>query len=219
MKQPFRQAVALAVVWLILLVPAGCGLQEHTSESLPSSPESTVLPITTATPAATSTTETTVATTATTATPSPTTVATTVATETVHHTMGDFEREMLALINQYRRKAGLQELYYDDSLYVCAYTRAVEISYCFSHTRPNGEPFTSVLAEKNVPFDAIVNENIAAFFNDPKKTMDRFMASEPHRKNILYPDFTRVCIALYESETYPGYYAIEQFFMGAKGSY
>lgn len=149
----------------------------------------------------------------------PTTVPTTVpATSgenilTSQYSPNEMELEMLEIINQHRAEAGVHPLEFGYFYYDCARIRAEEGNRFFSHTRPNGTSWKTVLQEYGIDCTKRYNaENIAQFYPDAESVMTAFMGSPGHRYNILFKDFDYVAIAVYESEEYPGYYAIEQLF-------
>ena len=130
-----------------------------------------------------------------------------------------FEQGVFNIINQHRANAGLPALTFEYSFYNAAKTRASEAANYFSHTRPNGSNYTSVFAENGVKWDFIAGENVGRYFADAETAMNAFMNSQVHKDNVLYAGYTRVCIAVVESELYPGYYVVEQLFAGPAGAY
>ena len=57
-------------------------------------------------------------------------------------------RRMLSLINSYRAENGVQPLTFDYTLEKIAMQRAAEIAVSYSHTRPNGEAWGSLIPLK-----------------------------------------------------------------------
>ena len=55
------------------------------------------------------------------------------------------EKEFLELVNEERQKQGVGKLTVNNALYKGARVRAMECTEVFSHTRPNGESFYTVL--------------------------------------------------------------------------
>ena len=135
------------------------------------------------------------------------------------YTPNQLEQNIFNIINQHRVNAGLPALTFEYSFYSAAKTRATEAATCFSHTRPNGSNYTSVFSEKGIKWDFIAGENVGRYFADAETAMNAFMNSQVHKDNILYNGYTRVCIAVVESDIYPGYYVIEQLFAGPAGAY
>ena len=150
----------------------------------------------------------------------PTTVPTTVpATSgenilTSQYSPNEMELEILEIINQHRAEAGVHPLEFGYFYYDCARIRAEEGDRFFSHTRPNGAAWQSVLREYGINNTIRYSgENIAQFYPDAESVMIDFMNSPGHRANILSENFDYVAIAVYESENYPGHYTIEQLFL------
>ena len=52
-------------------------------------------------------------------------------------------KQVLKLVNAERKKAGLNELIWDDTVAAAAATRSIEIEKSFSHTRPDGRTFAT----------------------------------------------------------------------------
>ena len=97
------------------------------------------------------------------------------------------------LINEERAKAGVAPLEYCYALQPGVDLRAVEISYCFSHTRPDGTKCYTVTEELGLPVHAC-GENIAWGYLTPEEVMDGWMNSQGHRENILRDWFTGVAV-------------------------
>lgn len=103
----------------------------------------------------------------------------------------------LSLINAERKKASLKSLTLDkDLVFVCG-VRAEELSKQYSHTRPNGSSYSTVLDEYNSDYSTRSGENIAAGFSVPKDTVDGWMASAKHKANILNPNYTKMGVNIY----------------------
>lgn len=107
---------------------------------------------------------------------------------------------MLAIINQERAKAGALPLVFREEVFAYADIRAQEIVHKFSHTRPDG---TRALDGLPVPY-SWAGENIAAGNETAEATMEQFMNSPGHRKNILNPNYTQVAIG-YHYDPYSTY--------------
>lgn len=119
------------------------------------------------------------------------------------------EAEFLRLINEERTKNGREELKTNAILHKAARLRAIECLEKFSHTRPNGESYKSIL-QGDLEYNWIhISENIAWFYETSYSTTDwtkvltdkdmkdyaknffnRFKNSSVHYENILYREFT-----------------------------
>lgn len=99
-----------------------------------------------------------------------------------------YAEQILYYVNIEREKEGLSPLKLDDKLCRAADIRAKEITESFSHTRPDGEEWSSVFAE--VGFKGTGGENIAAGYDTAEATVAQWMASDGHRANILNKNYT-----------------------------
>ena len=98
------------------------------------------------------------------------------------------------LINEERAKAGLDELSWDINLESVASVRAKECSQKFSHTRPNGSQWFTVNSKIQG------GENLAYGFDTAEDVVDAWMESPTHKDNILYDEFTKAAISIYEED-------------------
>lgn len=106
-------------------------------------------------------------------------------------------------VNEIRAEAGLSQLKWDNNLETVANVRANEISKSFSHTRPNGREWYTVNSKIQG------GENLAFGFNTAKDVVDAWMNSPTHRDNILYDEFNKVAISIYEEDGI--YYWAQQY--------
>lgn len=102
-----------------------------------------------------------------------------------------YAEQVVKLVNEERAKAGLHALQIDTEVAAAATVRAKEIQTSFSHTRPDGRKFSSVLTDANIRFTG-AGENIAWGQTSPEKVMEAWMNSEGHRANILNAKFTKI---------------------------
>lgn len=116
-----------------------------------------------------------------------------------------FVRQVEELVNEERAKAGLAPLQVSGAVTSAAQDRAVEIERSFSHTRPNGSSFSTVLTENGVSFMGS-GENIAYGQRSPKEVMNTWMNSAGHRANILNGKFTTMGIGYYLNGSGTGYW-------------
>ena len=105
-------------------------------------------------------------------------------------TGSDFEMEVIRLVNMQRAVEGLEPLTANAALMRGARIRAAELDTNFSHTRPNGTDWSTVLAE--VGFTRSAGENILAGVDSPSAAMSRWMSSQGHRNNMLAGRFTEI---------------------------
>lgn len=113
-------------------------------------------------------------------------------------TMSQFQQEVVELVNQERAKAGLNPLTVNADVTAAARIRCVEQTSSFSHTRPNGSSFSTVLDEQGVNYMS-AGENIAYGQRTPKEVMNAWMNSQGHRENILNSRYTSIGVGCYQA--------------------
>lgn len=115
--------------------------------------------------------------------------------------------EVFHLINDERKKAGLNILKIDDDIQQLADERAQELLKCFSHDRPDKRSCFSIFDDHKIDYSEC-GENIAAGQRTPKEVVKAWMQSPPHKQNILDPDFTHIGIGhvLDNQSEYPVYW-------------
>ncbi|WMJ85974.1 CAP domain-containing protein [Anaerocolumna sp. MB42-C2] len=136
-----------------------------------------------------------------TATPSKTPVKTPTQTTTPASTNNydsSFAGQVLKLVNEERAKGGLSALTMSQNLVAPANKRAQEIVQQFSHTRPNGTQWSTVLDEYNVSVSA-AGENLAYGYNTPEAVVEGWMNSPGHRANIMNGKFHKIGIGVYKN--------------------
>jgi Uncharacterized protein with SCP/PR1 domains len=113
----------------------------------------------------------------------------------------EVERQIIILVNQERKKYGLSELTVHEELKGNAGVRARELDRKFDHTRPDGESFdTAVTVNHTQAGENIIYTN--AFSQTTEEEVARtsvecWLGSEAHRKNILAPQWKQTAIAVY----------------------
>lgn len=111
--------------------------------------------------------------------------------------VSSYANQVLQLVNQERAKAGLSALTTNATLQAAADKRAQETVQSFSHTRPNGTSFSTVLKEYGISYRA-AGENIAYGQKTPQEVVNAWMNSSGHRANILGANFGKVGIGVYQ---------------------
>ncbi len=109
-----------------------------------------------------------------------------------------FPEQVVKLVNEERTKAGLSEVTLDKNMEAAALTRAKEIETSFSHTRPDGRSFSTVLTDNGITYRGS-GENIAWGQRSPEEVMKGWMNSDGHRANILNPKFTKIGVGYYRN--------------------
>ena len=105
----------------------------------------------------------------------------------------NFSMDVLRLVNEERRKAGLNELQYCHDLQDVVDLRTEEVTYMFSHTRPDGTTFETALDESGIDY-YLAAENIAKGIKTPEQVMNAWMNSEGHKANILCPYVSHMAV-------------------------
>lgn len=122
-----------------------------------------------------------------------------------------YAEQVVDLVNQERKKAGLQPLSVNSSAAAAAQIRAKEIEKSFSHTRPDGSSFSTALTEQGIRYRTS-GENIAWGQKTPRQVVDGWMNSAGHRANILNEKFTSIGVGYYKSASGVNYWT--QLFIG-----
>lgn len=125
-------------------------------------------------------------------------------------TQDAYAAQVVELVNQERQKAGLKALTVNVQAERAAEIRAREIETSFSHTRPNGTDFFTVLRETGVSYQS-AGENIAYGQKTPTQVMNSWMNSSGHRANILGSNYTSIAVCHYKSSAGVDYW--EQLFL------
>ena len=104
-------------------------------------------------------------------------------------------RGVIKYTNDERTKLGLAPLAENSVLMEAAQIRAAEIAVKFSHTRPDGSDFSTVLEGR---YDySTSGENIASGYANPQKVTEGWMNSKGHRENILHAAFKEIGVGCY----------------------
>lgn len=114
-------------------------------------------------------------------------------------TADDTAAALLSAINRYRAEAGLPALTGSVTLNQAAAVRAEEASRSFSHTRPDGRSWYTVLEEAGQGNTA-AGENLAANYRTAEEAAAAWMNSDSHRDNILNPNYQYMGGAAFERE-------------------
>ncbi|WP_028330223.1 CAP domain-containing protein [Brachyspira alvinipulli] len=111
----------------------------------------------------------------------------------------DKERKrVVELANAARKDNGTSSpLILDPTLTEAAQKRAEELIKLFSHTRPDGTQFLTVLKEYNVTYNT-AGENIANGQVDADDVMKSWLNSPGHRANILNGKFGKIGVGVFE---------------------
>lgn len=108
----------------------------------------------------------------------------------------DIARQVLALANEERRKAGVAPLRFSAELQSAAVIMAEEMTRKYSHTRPDGTKFSTVLPDGKYT----LGESIACGSSTATKVVELWMNSPGHRANILRSDYTELGVGYMYNE-------------------
>ena len=126
------------------------------------------------------------------------------------------EDKIMILLNDLRLQQGLLPLTKNETLKAAADHRAIETQTSFSHTRPDGTDFYTIILTDDYwyPYQT-VGENLAmaTYFKDEEGMaqflFDGWVESEGHYANMVHPDFLEVGIGVhYDGEFL---YAVQLF--------
>lgn len=116
-----------------------------------------------------------------------------------------YAEQVVKLVNEERAKVGAGALTLDKEIEAAALVRAKEIEISFSHTRPDGRNFSTVLTDAGITFRSS-GENIAWGQRSPEEVVKAWMNSEGHRANILNTNFTKIGVGYYQNGTERNYW-------------
>lgn len=118
--------------------------------------------------------------------------------------------QVINKVNSYRQEANTSSvdditnrntLSINENLCVAACARAIEMAYSskFSHTRPNGGTFYSILDEMNISYMA-AGENIAYGYSSAESVSEGWKNSQGHYQNMISSDFSQIGIGVFKLE-------------------
>lgn len=116
------------------------------------------------------------------------------------YTPGPLEYAVLGQINGYRREVGAPELALEDALCEMAAVRSSEAARVWSHNRPDGRGFETVLEDYGYPYDEAAENLInGTGALDAAELVEKWMSSDSHKNTILNGSFTTAGVGLYET--------------------
>lgn len=107
-------------------------------------------------------------------------------------------QQMFELVNSTRAEKGLAPLEELPELSDIAQQRAKECSAYFSHWRPNGTKWYTLLEQAGL-MRSVRGENIAYFYPTAKQALAAWMDDSGHRANVLAPDGRYIGIGYYNN--------------------
>ncbi len=122
-----------------------------------------------------------------------------------------FEAQVVELVNEERAREGLSPLSSGNGLlHDAAEIRAKETEELFSHSRPDGSDWSTVVDELGIDYYTI-GENLAMGQTSPEQVVEEWMNSPGHRENIMRDSFTQIGVHVYQKN---GIYYWCQIFKG-----
>jgi hypothetical protein len=100
------------------------------------------------------------------------------------------DQELILLLNEERAKENLPPLAYDVPLYACTALRVQEAIDSWSHTRPNGQDYRTVLDEGGLRYMAC-NEILCRGYSSPEEAAEMILSSSQYRSELLSEKYTR----------------------------
>ena len=111
---------------------------------------------------------------------------------------GALEYEILEYINLNRSAEGMEALPMDLELSTMAAVRSHEVSLVWSHSRPDGRGFETVLEDYGYSCGSVAENNIHSIGEgDASVLVDKWMSSASHRANILSDQFSCAGVGIY----------------------
>ena len=125
---------------------------------------------------------------------------------------GNFQQQILSLVNTERSKAGLRPVTLNSQLSQAAqnHTNDMISKGYFSHTSPSGGTMVMRVNATGYKYSTI-GENIAAGGSTAAATMTQWMSSPGHRANILNPKFKELGVGYGPSNDRYRYYWTQVF--------
>jgi uncharacterized protein YkwD len=115
------------------------------------------------------------------------------------------------MINEARAEVGAPALKLNSELCNAADIRAKETATSFSHTRPDGSSFYTVLDDIDYSGSRSSGENIAAGNSTVKATFEQWMNSQGHYENMMNKNYKYVGIGYYKTNSGYTYYWAQIF--------
>lgn len=100
------------------------------------------------------------------------------------YAVSDLEYAILDRINEYRLEEGLEELWLDEYLCAVVSCRSYEASRVWSHTRPDGRGYWTVLEDYGYG-GSVSGELLGYTTGDADAVVDKWMSSESHRAMLM----------------------------------
>ncbi len=120
-------------------------------------------------------------------------------------------KRMVEMVNEQREAVGAKPVVLNGTLTEAAMLRAEEITELFSHTRPDGNSCFTVLDDYSIGYHSCA-ENIAAGSPTAEATMNQWVNSSGHYKNMTSTDYSEIGVGVvYDPDSDYGYYWVQLF--------
>ena len=113
------------------------------------------------------------------------------------YSAGGLEQSVVSLINSYREEAGLAPLSMNGRLCGIASVRAYEAYVSWSHTRPNGSGWLSVLGDYGFGYGAAAEELVHSSGYDAASVVSKWTNSESASADLLNSSYTTIGVGVY----------------------
>ena len=110
---------------------------------------------------------------------------------------GGLEYAVVDQINACRAEEGLEPLSMSGTLCGIASVRAYEVCLSWSHTRPNGSGWQSVLSDYGFGYSTAAEDLVHTAGFDGASIVSKWMGSDGSRADILCADFTTIGVGIY----------------------
>ncbi|SHE33722.1 uncharacterized protein, YkwD family [Seinonella peptonophila] len=130
-----------------------------------------------------------------------------------NHQLNEYEKEVIRLVNEERKKNGLKPLKTHQDLSFVARKKSADMcdNNYFNHDSPTYGSPEQMVNDHGISYYHGVGENIAEGYQTPAETINAWMNSEGHRRNILDPDYTHIGVGYVDGGGTYGTYWTQQF--------
>ena len=115
------------------------------------------------------------------------------------YAVGGLEYGIVERINACRTAEGLEPLSMSGYLCGIASVRAYEVSLSWSHTRPSGSGWQSVLSDYGYGYSVAAEDLVHSAGFDAASIVGKWMGSDGSRADILSADFTTIGVGVYNA--------------------
>ena len=113
---------------------------------------------------------------------------------------GSFENAVTASINAYREEAGFAPLTLNGQLCGIASVRAYEVCVSWSHSRPNGGAWYSVLSDYGFGYGSAAEELARSAGYDADSVVGKWIGNESAAADLLDEAYTTIGVGIYDDD-------------------